>query len=638
MKKTLEKNHEHHHRDHHKISLILFFVGILLFLINYLLEESVLKTIFYLVGLVLSGYHVTLEGIEDTIKETKAHKKFTPNVHILMMIAAIGAVIIGDYKEATLLIIIFAGAHYLEDYATDKSKREITKLINLNPKEARLLDDKGNVTIINASEIKKGQLLKVMVGDQVPVDGMIIDGNSAFDEASITGESIPKDKTKGEQVFGSTINKTNVVIIEATNDSGQGIFDQIIKLVSQTQENTAKRAKLIKKIEPYYVNIVLLLAPILFLLGSFAFEWGTRESFLKAMIFLTVASPCALAVADVPASLSAISNLARRGVLFKGGVHLENLAEIKAVAFDKTGTLTLGVPVVTDVYYADKVSVEDLDILVAMEENANHPLAKAIIKYFSKTNAIDLEVKNLIGVGLSATYYGNEYKIGKPTSFKNSSDIVIGETKAFELQGKTVVYFSKNDEIILVIAIQDIENESAKAANIYFRQNNIDTIMITGDAENTANMIAKNIGISKVYANVLPQNKAMIIEDLKKVYGDVLMVGDGVNDAPALASASVSMAMGLGSDVAIDVADSVLTKNNLRQLIIAHKTSRKLKMIVWQNILFSLAVILTLITLNMFGKINMPIGVLMHEGSTLIVILNSLRLLKGVKLNYETLK
>ncbi|WP_162140255.1 heavy metal translocating P-type ATPase [Haploplasma axanthum] len=635
-------SHEDHHGHDHKhgkhtliISAVLFFVGVILHIVSRFITNDTIMMILNLIALVFAGTHVIFEGIEDTISSTIRKKKFTPNVHILMTLAAIGAVIIGDYKEAALLIIIFAGAHYLEEYAEGKSKKEIKKLLKLNPTKARRILEDGSIEIIDVNELKIGDKLKVLNGDQIPTDGIIISGESDINEASITGESIPRLKSINDEVFGSTMNGNGTFEMQVTKDSENTVFSKIVKLVGEAQTNISKTAVLIKKIEPIYVTAVILLTPFIYLFGRYILNWGSVDSFYRTMVFLIVASPCALAATDIPATLSAISNLAKNGVLFKGGSYLSNLSEIGAVAFDKTGTLTEGKPVVTDVYFAKEVNELDkqkyLDILVSMESKSNHPLATAIINYFDVTKKIEVEAENIIGVGLIANYKDKQYKIGKPTSYKTISKELVNVTHEYSNEGKTVVYFGVNEEVVLLIAIQDIPKESSKVAIDFLNKENVRTVMITGDAVKTGEAIGNKLGINEVIGNVLPEDKANIIKDLKTKYGVVAMLGDGVNDAPALVTADIGIAMGDGTDIAIDVADGVLMKNDLTKFVYTYKTSKKLRRIVWENIIFSMLVVLFLITINFFGKMEMPLAVLVHEGSTIVVILNGLRLLKRIK-------
>lgn len=623
--------HNHSHGDS-KSAVILFFAGLTAFIVAlFLTDSSLLQTILFISAMLLSGYHIMLEGITDTIEATKRKRKFSPNVHILMTVAAIGATIIGNYEEGALLIIIFAAAHFMEEYAEGRSKREITNLLKMNPTEARLIEADGSVKVVDVSVLKIGDKLQVLNGDQIATDGVILSGMTSIDESSINGESIPREKTVGDEVFGSTINGNGTFTMEVTKDSSDTLFAKILQLVNQSQSNLSKTATKIQKIEPYYVTAVLIIVPIFILLGPSIFSWTWNESFYRGMVFLISASPCALAASAVPATLSGISNLAKRGVLFKGGSYLANLAGIKAVAFDKTGTLTKGKPSVTDFYFDefDEATTEQnyIDLIVAMEKTANHPLANAILGKFEAKESIELEVENEIGKGLVAQYNGAVYQIGKPTVFKNVSSKIENHNEQYSKDGKTVVYFAKDNQVIGLIAMMDVPNANAIEVISYLKSQNIHTTMITGDSEVTGQAVGRQLGIDEVIGNVLPENKAQVIKDQQARYGTVAMLGDGVNDAPALVTADIGVAMGDGTDIAIDVADAVLMQNDLTKFSYAHKVSKRLDRVVWQNIIFSMLIVAILVTLNILGKMDITIGVIAHEGSTLIVILNGLRLL-----------
>ncbi|AOA02607.1 MULTISPECIES: heavy metal translocating P-type ATPase [Carnobacterium] len=623
--------HNHSHGDS-KSAVILFFAGLTAFIVAlFLTDSSLLQTILFISAMLLSGYHIMLEGITDTIEATKRKRKFSPNVHILMTVAAIGATIIGNYEEGALLIIIFAAAHFMEEYAEGRSKREITNLLKMNPTEARLIEADGSVKVVDVSVLKIGDKLQVLNGDQIATDGVILSGVTSIDESSINGESIPREKTVGDEVFGSTINGNGTFTMEVTKDSSDTLFAKILQLVNQSQSNLSKTATKIQKIEPYYVTAVLIIVPIFILLGPSIFSWTWNESFYRGMVFLISASPCALAASAVPATLSGISNLAKRGVLFKGGSYLANLAGIKAVAFDKTGTLTKGKPSVTDFYFdeIDEATTEQnyIDLIVAMEKTANHPLANAILGKFEAKESIELEVENEIGKGLVAQYNGAVYQIGKPTVFKNVRSKIENHNEQYSKDGKTVVYFAKDNQVIGLIAMMDVPNANAIEVISYLKSQNIHTTMITGDSEVTGQAVGRQLGIDEVIGNVLPENKAQVIKDQQARYGTVAMLGDGVNDAPALVTADIGVAMGDGTDIAIDVADAVLMQNDLTKFSYAHKVSKRLDRVVWQNIIFSMLIVAILVTLNILGKMDITIGVIAHEGSTLIVILNGLRLL-----------
>ncbi|ATD31987.1 heavy metal translocating P-type ATPase [Macrococcoides goetzii] len=625
-------NHDHDH-NHGKMPIILYFIGLALAIVALFLsgEYQLIKNIMFSLATISAGYHViVLEGLGETIENTKANNKFTPNSHILMGLAAIGASAIGNFWEGTLLILIFSGAHFLEDYAEGRSRREITKLLEMNPTTARLILPDGNTKIVDVSELTVGDQLQVLNGDQVPIDGVILSGSTSIDESSINGESIPNEKTKGDTVFGSTINGTGTFTMEVTKENEDTVFSKILQLVNQNQDNQTKAASIIQKFEPKYVTVVLIAIPLFVLLAPVLLDWTWSQSIYRGLVLLVAASPCALAAATVSVTLSTTSNLAKKGVLSKGSSYLSQLADTQAIAFDKTGTLTKGKPEVTNYYFADSVNEENIiDIVVALEKESNHPLADAILRKFEQKNKLTIEVENQIGKGLTGDYNGRNYRIGKPTSFDNVENEYIRLNKEWASEGKTVVYVAEDENVIGLIALMDIPSEHAKETINYFKEHGIHTTLITGDSEMTGKAVAEQLGIDEVIANVMPEDKSRIIDEQKEKYGVTAMVGDGVNDAPALVNADVGIAMGDGTDVAVEVSDLVLMQNNLSKLVQSHNIATKMNRVIWQNIFFSMAVVVFLIIASFLGLMDIAISVFLHEGSTLVVILNGLRLLKS---------
>ena len=627
-----EPGHNHEH-EHGKAQIIFYFIGLALFLIATFLgnENEVLINILFSLASLTAGYHVVvLEGIGETIENTKRQKRFTPNSHVLTGLAALGASFLGNFGEGTLLILIFSGAHFLEEYAEGRSKREITKLLEMNPTTARRIMPDGKTEIVDVSALKVGDRLQVLNGDQVPIDGLILSGNTAIDESAINGESIPKEKAEGDMVFGSTINGTGTFTMQVTKENKDTVFAKILQLVSQNQSNQTRAASIIQRLEPRYVNFVLLVIPLVVVLAPLLFDWTWPQSVYRGLVLLVAASPCALAAATVSVTLSATSNLAKKGVLSKGSSYLSQLANIKAIAFDKTGTLTRGKPKVTNYYFADSVNEEELvDVIVALEKESNHPLASAILEKFEAKNKLAIAVTNQIGKGLTGDYQGKSYRIGKPTSFTDVDDTFAQRNAEWASHGQTVVYVAENEKVIGLIALMDVPSEHAGTTIDYFKKQGIHTTLITGDSEMTGKAVAEQLGVDEVIANVMPEDKSRIIDEQKAKHGLVAMVGDGVNDAPALVNADIGIAMGDGTDVAVDVSDLVLMQSNLAKLVQAHRVSKKMNKVVWQNIYFSMAVVVFLVTVSLLGLTDIAISVIVHEGSTIVVILNGLRLLRA---------
>ncbi|MGX7138769.1 heavy metal translocating P-type ATPase [Enterococcus silesiacus] len=603
----------------------------LIFMIaGFILEKT--GAIFYpfsfILAILFGGFKQTKEGLLDTVENKHL------NVDLLMALAAIGACIIGNWFEGAMLTFIFCLSGALEEYTTNKSKKEISSLMNLQPETAFLLDDLGKTTEVAVTELQIGDSLLVPKGARIPIDGVLTKGSSTFDEAAITGESIPVEKGNEEQLFGGTINLGEAVTMTVNKNSEDTLFAKIIRLVDEAQNTPSQTATFIEKLENIYVKVVLIAIPMMILIPYLFLDWSWNESFYRGMVLLVVASPCALVASATPATLAAISNGARNGVLFKGGVYLENLASLKAIAFDKTGTLTRGVPVVTDAVFL-KNKQEGLNILLAMERQSTHPLAQAILTRFddeSTETYSQIEVKNVIGCGMETTIDSVTWRVGK-NSFNDQtilSNNIQTEINQLQTDGKTVIYLSQNQEIIAYFGLLDVPKPEAKRVINYFKQAGIHTTMITGDHEKTAAAVAAELEVDELFANCLPEEKTKLIKEQKAAFGVNIMVGDGVNDAPALANAAIGVAMGEGTDIAMDVADIVLIQNDLEKLQMSHLLSKKLKRIVTQNITFSAIIIILLILSNFFQIINLPLGVIGHEGSTILVILNGLRMLKSI--------
>lgn len=589
----------------------------------------------FVLSILFGGFKQTKEGLIDTIEDKHM------NVDLLMALAAIGACIIGNWFEGAMLTFIFCLSGALEEYTTNKSKREISNLMNMQPESALLIGEDGKTTEVGVTELQINDLVLVPKGASIPIDGELIKGFSTIDEAAISGESVPVEKTEGADVFGGTINLGNAITLKVTKNSDDTLFAKIIKLVDEAQNTPSQTASFIGNIENKYVKGVLIVVPLMILIPYLFMGWSWNESFYRGMVLLVVASPCALVASATPATLAAISNGARNGVLFKGGIYLENLSSLKAIAFDKTGTLTKGVPVVTDTIFTNGIDVEEAKaVLVTMEGTSTHPLANAIVKRFSdevSSHFQEIEVKDVTGFGMEAEINGATWRIGKE-SFSGEqafSQEINGNVQKLQEQGKTVIFLSKGNDVIGYFGLLDVPKPEASEAITYFKAQGIHTTMITGDHVSTAKAVGDHLQIDEIHANCLPEAKTKLIKAQKEKYTINAMVGDGINDAPALANAAIGIAMGAGTDIAIDVADMVLMKNDLQKLQMSHMLSIKLKRIVKQNIIFSATVIAILILSNLFQVINLPLGVIGHEGSTVLVILNGLRLLKTVKIDGE---
>ncbi|ATP41867.1 heavy metal translocating P-type ATPase [Solibacillus sp. R5-41] len=590
-------------------------------------EQVTAAIIAYLTAFFIGGFAKAKEGILDTI----ANKSL--NVEILMILAAIGSAIIGYWTEGAILIFIFAVSGALETYAMNKSHREISALMELQPEEAWLVRGGFEPIKIAVSELKVNDHILVKPGERIPADGNIVKGVSTVDEAAITGESMPITKNIDDEVFAGTVNLNGVLTLRVTKPSTDTLFQKIITLVQSAQSEKSPSQQFIERFEGPYVKGVLIVVALMMFVPYYLLDWDWTTTFYRAMVLLVVASPCALVAAVMPATLSAISNGAKSGILVKGGVHFEHLSVLRVLAVDKTGTLTQGTPVVTDFIVRENLNKEDtLGIIAAIEAQSNHPLAQAIIRYAKAQNVSAIQnilIEDIPGYGIKATIENQHYSIGKPdfVGSELAGAFANGALSQLGTEGKTVVFLKDEKGIAALIAMQDVVREEAKLAVAQLQELGIDVMMLTGDNETTAKAIAKEAGVTNYVAECLPETKVAHIKEYKSSYEHVGMVGDGINDAPALATASVGIAMGGGTDVALETADVVLIKNDLSKIAYAVKLSRKMQRIIKQNIIFSLSVIALLIISNFLQVMNLPLGVIGHEGSTILVILNGLRLL-----------
>lgn len=596
--------------------------------------SEILSIVLYVISYTIGGWNKAKEGVETLVKERDL------DVNLLMIAAALGAASIGYWNEGAMLIFIFALSGALESYTMERSKKDISSLMALKPATAMRIE-KGSMIEVTIDQLVIGDLLLVRPGDLIPADGKVYRGESAVDQASITGESVPVEKCAGSEVFAGTVNGEGPLYIEVTKAAENTLFAKIIKMVEEAETEVPNSQRFIKRLEAIYARVVVASTIALILLPPFLLDWSWSATFYKAMVFLVVASPCALVSSIMPAMLSAISKSARKGILFKGGVHLENMARTSIVAFDKTGTLTEGTPQVTDFIVSEGYNREDLLTISASIENmSRHPLAEAIVRKAEDENLALRGVqdsKTITGWGIEGQIDGHLWKIGKSnlldelTPSSINPDLQYWKLKREQLaeEGKTVSIILDGDHIAGMIALQDTVRPQAEAAVRKLQELGIKVAMLTGDREATAKVIAATTGVDMVFADLLPEDKVKHIKSLREAYGNIVMVGDGVNDAPALATATVGMGMGMkGSGAALEIADVVLMNDNIEEIASTIALARRSQRIVKQNMIFAVTVIAALMISNFVQGIALPFGVIGHEGSTILVILNGLRLLR----------
>jgi len=626
------------------LSGVFFFTGLILErLTNF---PDYYSLISFIIAFIFGGWFTTLEAIDKI-------KKGEFEIDFLMLVAAAGAAYIGRREEGALLLFLFSLGHALESYAMNKAKKSIEALGELSPKNA-LVKRAGSVLEIPIEDLQLNDIIVIKPNTKIAADGVIIKGNSSINQASITGESMPVDKAaitdltklpsfndidKSNVVFTGTINGDDALEVQVLKMSKDSTVSRLIKMVSEAETQKSPTQLQTKKFEKWFVPIVIVLVISLcfaFLVIDEIFD----ESLYRAITVLVAASPCALAISTPSAVLSGIARAAKGGVLIKGGRALEDLGILTTIAFDKTGTLTEGKPKLTNVIPVNGFDkTKFLNLVLEVETLSNHPLAKAIAndiksQFSLKVKNDAVEIKAIQGKGISAQYNGGEVLIGNEKLMIDHRVIISDKIKTqmneLLLSGHTAMLVAYKNELVGLISVMDVPRESARRTLKNLKNIGIKKmIMLTGDHQNVGDSIAKQIGLTEAKGNLLPEDKVTAILELKKRYTKIAMVGDGVNDAPAMANSTVGIAMGAaGSDVALETADVALMSDKIENLPFVIGLSRKSKMIIKQNLWISLGIVAVLIPATILGYATIGPAVIIHEGSTLLVVLNALRLLR----------
>lgn len=592
-----------------------------------LLELNKEASVLYYIALFSGGYYVLIAAVRGLIKQ-----RFL-NIDFLVVIAAIGAAYINQIGEAAAVVFFFSLAELFEEYGIEKSKKAVETLIRKAPKTAVL----KNGEVVEVESVKISDLILIKPGDLIPLDGKVIKGMSSVDESMITGESIPKDKKENDMVFSGTLNQNGFLEVEVTKENKDSTFNKIVQLMEAAQRSRAPTQEFIDKFAKYYTPIVVLVAFIISTVPTLFFGAIFTEWLYKALILLVISCPCALAIATPISIASAMGGAAKRGILIKGGVHLEEIGKTKAVAFDKTRTLTLGEPYVTDVVPVGNHTEEEvLADAAGIESFSSHPLSKSILNYIQDkgiTPHVMEKYENISGKGgkaICANCNGSEHAIGNVKFMGiDIPEPILKKVEELEKNGKTVVIIRESNQIIGILGIADTIRDEAKEAIRLLDKMNITSAMLTGDNQHAAKYIADKSGIKIYFASLLPQEKVEKIDELKKKYKSVVMVGDGVNDAPALATANVGMVMGAkGSDVAIEIADIALMNDNLLNVPYSISHGKRTLQIVKQNIVASLGVKLVFLTLAILGLTTLEYAIGADSGMAILVIFNGLRLIR----------
>lgn len=582
------------------------------------------ENILYMLSIPIGGWYWMREGVEALISEREI------GIDLLMIAATAGAAILGLWDEAAFLVFLYATAEGLEEYTYARARSAIRALLDLAPKEACLLNADGEV-IVPAERLVPGDRFRVRPGQSIPTDGIIRAGSSSLDESQVTGEAVPVDKEVGMQVFAGSLNKQGALDVEVTKAFADNTLSKMIHLVESAQEQKGKAQQWIDRFGRRYSPIILLVSffmiVIPWFLGLPMASWT-----LRAVVLLVAAAPCALIMSMPVAMAAGIGAAGKRGILIKGGLHLEHLGVIRVVAFDKTGTLTLGVPSVSDLVTLQGNEAEWFSVAAGLEHHSEHPLGKAISKKAISAQippAKVLQFEALTGAGALGILGGVTWYIGNPALFLGmgiSLDVVSEQINALQSSGKTVVLIGTEKNVYGMIALQDQLRSESFDAIAKLHQMGIKIAMLTGDNVLTANAVARPLGIDDLRAGLKPEEKVEAIKDLEKSYGPVLMVGDGVNDAPALAAATCGASMGVaGSDAAIEAADVALMADDLTKVEEALRLGRVARQISKQNIVFSLIVLALLIPSALGGFLSVAAVVFFHEASELLAVANGLR-------------
>lgn len=589
---------------------------------------SYLTTIAFALAILSGGYRIALKGLKEA-------RRLTLGMNFLMSMAVIGAIILGEWSEAAMVIFLFSLAHLLESYSVHRARQSIKSLLKLTPPTALVKTQEGLVDK-PVEQVAIGDIILIKPGNRIPLDGKITAGASLVDQAPITGESLPVSKSEGDEVYAGSLNQQGVLEVRVDRPYQDSTIAKIIHLVEDAQAQRAPIQQFVEKFARYYTPTVVVMAfgfaiiPPLFFAGSFT-EW-----FYRALVLLVISCPCALVISTPVTLVSALTNATRHSILIKGGTFLENFHRIKVLAIDKTGTLTYGRPAVQTVIALNNYpSAEILRIAASIEIYSEHSIAQAIVTHARQQEIELLEVHNfqaIHGRGARADINGTTFYIGNHKLFEENGwcqEKVHEHITHIENQRHTAVLVGNTSQLIGVIAIADEVRENAASAILQLKKSGIEKIVIlTGDNEVTAQSICQKLGIDEFYAELLPAEKVTTIKQLKARRGSIIMVGDGINDAPALAAASIGISMGAsGSDTAIETADIVLMKDDLNKIAFLRSLSKKTLKIIYQNIFISLFLKLAFFVLAIPGIATLWMAVFADMGASLIVIFNGLRLL-----------
>ncbi len=590
---------------------------------------SVISNAVYVLAVLIGVYYPARKALI-------ALMNLTPTIHLLMLIGSGGAMILGMWAESAILIFVYSLGDVLESYAVDKARGAIRSLIALMPKEALVRVD-GREVLTPSESIRVGDVVVVRPGERIPVDGTVIQGASFVDQAAVTGESIPVRKGVDDPVFAGTINQSGAMDVAVDRPASETMLSKIILSVEEAQAKKTSYQTFSDAFAKYYTPAMFVLGVLVAVVPPLFFGADWHEFLLRGLVVFVVSCSCGLALSVPTAVVAAMANAARNGTVFKGGAYLEVVDKVQAIAFDKTGTLTIGRPEVTNVQTFDGMSHSDLlAVAGAIESRSTHPLAAAVCRKAREVDALPATAvegfHEVSGLGVRATLGDQQYLLGNPRlQLENDVCLVDAEDMVARLedQGKTVVLVSRMARLIGLFAIADRVRPAAKEAIASLKASGVRTVMLTGDNERAARAIAGELGVDEYVAQLLPTDKVDVVRQLRERYGAVAMVGDGINDAPAMAVSNVGIAMGAaGSDVAVEAGDIVLMSDDLSKLAYLRELSRRAVKTVKQNIVVSLVNVAFMVTMALIGLLGLVSGLLLNEASALVVIFNAVWLLR----------
>ncbi len=604
-------------------SLVLLVSGLIY---EFIFSQRIIAQLFFLAVVGITGHGIIRRGFSSLVFQKRL------DINFLMTVAASGAFLIGYGEEGAAVILLFFMAESLEEYAEERTKNSVATLIRVAP-ETVTVRRAGRQEKVHVHKVKAGETILIKPGERIPLDGIVLRGNSSVNQAPITGESIPITKTRESEVFAGTINEEGYLEIKVSKTSNETMLSKIVKLVENAQKQKSNTEKFIDRFAKYYTPAVILLALGVAVVPTLIFAQPLSAWIYKALVLLVVSCPCALAISTPVSMVSGITSTAKNGVLIKGGRYVEEIRKVRALAFDKTGTLTEGEPEVIEVISLNEHPKRQLlQVALSLESLSKHPIAEAIVKRVQKESIKPINIEkfeSVAGKGVKGRIEGRMYYLGNKNFFKDIGiDFPEGEVKDLENQGKTVILFGNDSHTVGIVTLMDRIREGAAKVIRELKKEGIRTVMLTGDNERVAKTIAHQLNIDEYYSELLPGGKVKMVEGLLRKYEHVVMVGDGVNDAPALAKAHVGIAMGaMGSDVAIETSDVALMQDDLSKVNYLIKLSKRTMDIVRQNVFASILIKGSFAVLVFPGIITLWLAVAFGDmGLSLGVILNAIRL------------